>query len=421
MFDQNTRYPTIGITMADFYQNGIVTTLHNLSERSIEDLEQELVEFSKRRPMALILPSLFSELKGTALPHIIDEITQVPYLSQIVIGLDRADKDQYKHALSFFGKLPQDHRILWNDGPRLQALDAELAELGLAPKELGKGRNVWYCMGYILATGKAESVALHDCDILTYDRSLLARLIYPVANPQFNYEFCKGYYARVADGKINGRVSRLLVTPMLRALKRVIGNTPYLEFMDSFRYPLAGEFSFRRDVLNDIRIPSDWGLEIGVLSEMHRNYSSNRLCQADIAKTYDHKHQDLSADNDQGGLSKMSIDITKALFRKLATQGETFNTERFRSIKATYYRIALDFVETYHNDAIMNGLELDIHSEEKAVELFAHNIMKAGESFLDNPMETPFIPSWNRVVSAMPDVLERLKTAVEEDYNENKI
>ncbi|AEE23047.1 cell wall biogenesis glycosyltransferase [Glaciecola sp. 4H-3-7+YE-5] len=406
--------------MADFYQNGIVTTLHNLSERPVEELEKELVSFARRRPMALILPSLFSELEGEALPHIVSEISKVPYLSQVVIGLDRADKEQFKHALGFFDKLGQNHRILWNDGPRLKALDNELSELGLAPKELGKGRNVWYCMGYILATGTAESVALHDCDILTYERSLLARLIYPVANPQFNYEFCKGYYARVANGKINGRVSRLLVTPMLRALKRVIGNTDYLDFMDSFRYPLAGEFSFRRDVLNDIRIPSDWGLEIGVLSEMHRNYSSNRLCQADIAKTYDHKHQDLSADNDAGGLSKMSIDITKAMFRKLATQGETFNMETFRSIKATYYRIALDFVETYHNDAIMNGLNLDIHNEEKAVELFAQNIMKAGESFLDNPMETPFIPSWNRVVSAMPNVLERLKDAVEQDYNECK-
>ncbi|MFT5674759.1 MAG: glucosyl-3-phosphoglycerate synthase, partial [Paraglaciecola sp.] len=104
--------------------------------------------------------------------------------------------------------------------------------------------------------------------------------------------------------------------------------------------------------------------------------------------------------------------------RKLATQGETFSTETFRSLKATYYRIALDFVETYHNDAVMNGLELDIHGEEKAVELFAQNIMKAGESFLDNPMETPFIPSWNRVVSAVPDILERLKEAVELDFQE---
>ncbi|MBC3766222.1 glycosyl transferase [Neptunicella marina] len=406
--------------MADFYQNGVVTTLHNLAKRPLEELEKELVSFSEKRPMALILPSLFSELEGPALGKIIEHICDVPYLSQIVIGLDRADEAQYKHALKFFDALPQHHRILWNDGPRLKALDAELAEMELAPRELGKGRNVWYCMGYILASGKAESVALHDCDILTYDRELLARLIYPVAHPNFNYEFCKGFYARVADGKMNGRVSRLLVTPLLRALKSIVGHSPYLEFMDSFRYPLAGEFSFRRDVLNDIRIPSDWGLEIGVLSEMYRNYSSNRLCQVDIAETYDHKHQDLSLHDQQAGLSKMSIDITKALLRKLATQGQTFNSETFRSLKATYFRIALDFVETYHNDALMNGLKLDIHNEEKAVEMFASNIMTAGQSFLENPMERPFIPSWNRVVSAMPDVLERLKEAVELDYQEFK-
>ncbi len=404
--------------MADFYQNGIVTTLHNLAHRPVEALEEELRTFSKKRPMSLILPSLFSELEGDALPNIVNHLTGADYLNEIVIGLDRADEAQYRHALTFFSKLPQHHRVLWNEGPRLQALDAELQALDLAPKELGKGRNVWYCMGYTLASNRSESVALHDCDIVTYDRELLARLIYPVANPRFNYEFCKGFYARVADGKINGRVSRLLVTPLLRALKKIFGEMEYLQFMDSFRYPLAGEFSFRKDVLNDIRIPSDWGLEIGVLSEMHRNYANNRLCQVDIADVYDHKHQDLSSDNDQGGLSKMSIDISKALFRKLATHGKTFNTETFRSIKATYYRIALDFIETYHNDAVMNGLTLDIHSEEKAVELFAQNIMKAGEAFLDKPMETPFIPSWNRVISAKPDILERLYEAVEEDNKE---
>lgn len=404
--------------MADFYQNGIITTLHNLADRPVEALEKELMAFSKFRPMSLILPSLFSELEGNALNHIIDELTQVNYLSEIVIGLDRASEDQYKYALNFFSRLPQHHRVLWNEGPRLQALDAELQALGVAPKELGKGRNVWYCMGYTLASNRSESVALHDCDIVTYDRSLLARLIYPVAHPRFNYEFCKGYYARVADGKMNGRVSRLLVTPLLRSFKRVIGYRDYLEYMDSFRYPLAGEFSFRRDVLNDIRIPSDWGLEVGVLSEMYRNYAHNRLCQVDIAKTYDHKHQKLSLDDESGGLSKMSIDITKSLFRKLATQGETFTTETFRSLKATYFRIALDFVETYHNDAMMNGLKLDIHKEEQAVEMFAENIMKAGQQFLDYPMETPFIPCWNRVVSAMPDVFDRLLEAVEEDHKQ---
>ncbi len=401
--------------MADFYQNGRITTLHNLSRRPVEELEAELLQHAKKRPLGLILPSLFSELEGEALSNIVQELKHVPYLNQIVIGLDRADEAQYKYALKFFSELPQHHRVLWNDGPALLALDKELQEMGLAPKELGKGRNVWYCMGYILASGRAESVALHDCDILTYNRELLARLIYPVAHPQFNYMFCKGYYSRVADGKINGRVCRLLVTPLIRALKKIYGDMDYLNYMDSFRYSLAGEFSFRKDVLSDIRIPSDWGLEIGVLSEMYRNCSTNRLCQADIADIYDHKHQDLSLSDDQGGLSKMSVDISKALFRKLATQGKTFNSETFRSIKATYFRIALDLIETYHNDAVMNGLSLDIHKEEEAVEMFAQNIITAGETFLENPMETPFIPSWNRVISAIPDILERLQSAVEKD------
>lgn len=404
--------------MGDFYQNGIITTLHNLTDRPVEDIEKELEGFRKSRPMSLVLPSLYSELEGPALGNIVSELTNVPYLDQIVVGLDRANEDQYRHAMGYFSKLPQNVKVLWNDGPRLREVDLLLRKQGLAPTEMGKGRNVWYCFGYVLAAGTSKSVALHDCDILTYRRDMLARLIYPVANPRFNYMFCKGYYARVADQKMNGRVSRLLVTPLIRALKKVCGPNDFLDYLDSYRYPLAGEFSFRTDVINDLRIPSDWGLEVGVLSEMKRNYATNRLCQVDIADTYDHKHQELSPEDASRGLSKMSMDISKAVFRKLATNGQVFSTETFRTIKATYFRIALDFVETYQNDALINGLTFDRHKEEKAVELFARNVMEAGNYFLENPMDTPFIPSWNRVVSALPDIQEQLKEAVDLDNRE---
>jgi len=404
--------------MGDFHQSGVITTLHNLGSRPVEALEAELVEFAKTRPMALILPCLYSELEGPAMENIVAELAKVPYLSQIVIGLDRADESQYKKALEFFKVLPQDHVVLWNDGPRLKALDSELSKLGLEPKQMGKGRNVWYCMGYLLSQGKAEAIALHDCDIVTYSRDMLAKLIYPVANPAFNYEFCKGYYARVANNTINGRVCRLLVTPLLRALKKIIGAHDYLEYMDSYRYPLAGEFSMRADVLQGIRIPSDWGLEIGVLSETYRNYSNNHLCQVDIADIYDHKHQDVSYDDETGGLSRMSIDISKAIFRKLATTGVVLSLETFRTLKATYYRLALDMVDSYHSDAMINGLNLDIHNEEKAVELFAENIMKAGHYFLENPQETPFIPSWTRVKSALPELGNNFIAAVEQDLKQ---
>ena len=246
-------------------------------------------------------------------------------------------------------------------------------------------------------------------------RSLLARLIYPVANPAFNYQFCKGFYSRIANERLNGRVCRLLVSPLIRTLRTVFGPLPYLEFMDSFRYSLAGEFAMRTDVVENLRIPTDWGLEIGVLSEMYRNYAANRICQVDVAEAYDHKHQELSAEDVSRGLSKMAIDIIKAFYRKLATNGVVFTSEHFRSIKATYYRMALDYIEVYANDAMLNGLQVDIHAEEQAVETFAHNIVLAGQHFLANPMEQPFVPSWNRVRSALPGVLGEVREAVRAD------
>ena len=365
--------------------------------------------------MTLILPSLYSEFETDALAHIVDELRQVPYLSEVVIGLDRADPDQWRHAREYFSVLPQHHRILWNDGPRLLELDAELAEQRLAPRERGKGRNVWYCMGYTLVSGRGQAVALHDCDIKTYDRGMLARLFYPIANPAFSFQFSKGYYARVAGGALKGRVTRLFVTPLIRALKISVGNLAYLDYLDSFRYPLAGEFAVRADVLSDLRIPSDWGLEVGTLSELYRNFATSRICQADILDIYDHKHQALSPEDADAGLAKMSTDIAKVLFRKLAIEGQVLTSETFRTIKASYYRVALDLIEAYSADAVINGLTLDRHAEERAVEVFTESIMRAGEHYLNQPMEVPFIPSWNRVRSALPSLMPRLHAAVEAD------
>ena len=306
--------------MGDFYQNGVVTTLHNLRKRPYEELEEQLLHFSKNRPMTLILPCLYSELEGPALENIIKELVKTPYLQEIIIGLDKANKEEFGYAKKYFDRLGQRHRILWNDGPRMRALDKLLIEQNIAPREMGKGRNAWYCFGYFNASDRSEAVALHDCDIITYSRLMLARLFYPVVDPTFNFKFCKGYYYRADDKKLNGRVARLLVTPLLRTLKRFFGNDYFLEYLDSFRYPLAGEFSMRADVTKTIRIPSDWSLEIGILSEVIRTNAIGRICQVDIADRYDHKHQMLSEDDPNAGLSKMSTEISRAIFAKLATE-----------------------------------------------------------------------------------------------------
>ena len=401
--------------MSDFHQTGAITTLHNLTRRPVAELEAEVARYARIRPVTLTLPSLFSELEGDALPEIVEVLKGVPWISEIYIGLDRADREQYAYAKSFFAGLPQHHRVIWNDGPRMMAIHERLDAEGLAPQELGKGRNVWYMMGYALAAQRSKAIALHDCDIVTYDRGLLARLVYPVLNPDFPFLFAKGFYSRVANNTLNGRVCRLLVTPLLEALELTCGTHNYTRYLSSFRYPLSGEFAMRMEVVPDIRIPSDWGLEIGFLSELRRNTSQRQICQVDIADIYDHKHQDLSAEDASTGLSRMSTDIVKAILRKLATEGMVISKSTLRAVKAAYYRTALDMIESYHADAVFNGLTLDRHKEELAVELFAANIMAAGETYYDAPSATPFIPNWRRVYAAWPDVFREMAAAVEAD------
>jgi len=239
-----------------------------------------------------------------------------------------------------------------------------------------------------------------------------------VANPNFPYQVAKGYYARIGDDKLNGRVTRLLVSPLLIALKRVVGDRDYLDYLRSFRYPLSGEFAMRTNILPDLRIPSDWGLEIGVLSEAWRNLAPKAVCQVEIADGYDHKHQELAPEDANEGLNRMSTDICKAIFRKLAADGTVFTPNVFRTLKATYYRSALDLLDAYYNDAQMNGLSIDRHKEERSIELFAENIMRAGQFFLDNPYETPFIPTWSRVHAADPDFMRDMNKAAMEDEAE---
>ncbi|NNK79208.1 MAG: glycosyl transferase [Litoreibacter sp.] len=404
--------------MADFHQNGNIATLHNLRTRNLDDLTYELNAFAETRKITLVLPSLYSELEGPALSGILDELSEVPYLHRIIVGLDQADEAQFRHAQSYFSRLPQQHIVIWNDSPRMKSLGQRLEKMGLSPLEPGKGKNVWSCIGYLIACADTSVMAIHDCDILTYRKEMLARLVYPVAHPDFRYQMAKGFYPRTDGKHMNGRVTRLLISPLLIALKKVIGDRDYLDYLRSFRYPLSGEFAMRTPSLPDLRIPSDWGLEVGVLSEAWRNLAPQSVCQVEISDAYDHKHQDLSPEDASRGLSRMSTDICKAIFRKLAADGTVFTPNLFRSLKATYYRVALDLLESYYNDAKMNGLVVDRHKEEKSVELFAENIIRAGQMFLDNPHDTPFIATWSRVNAADPEFLQDFRLAAAEDAQE---
>jgi glucosyl-3-phosphoglycerate synthase len=400
--------------MADFHQTGAVATFHKLGPDNLEKIEAELTWYSHERPIALVLPSLYSELKGEALEGIIRDLKEVKYLKDVIVTLGPCTRKEFDHAREFFSVLPQPTKLIWNNGNRIKEVYKTIESAGLKLGEQGKGQSAWTAYGYILAQKNIDVIALHDCDIISYSRDLLARLCYPVTSPNLDYEFCKGYYSRVTD-RMHGRVTRILVTPLLRSLIKILGHKPLLVFLDSFRYPLSGEFSMDVDLARVNRIPGDWGLEMGVLAEVYRNCSVRRVCQIDIADNYEHKHQKLIPDDPTKGLMKMCIEICKSLFRTLASEGFLLSDNFFKILIATYSRTAQDMLKRYEDDAAVNSLSFFRHEETLAVETFIEGIKNAADIIMKDPLGVPLIPSWDRVNSALPDIMKMVAKAVDDD------
>lgn len=405
--------------MADFHQGGAISTLHRLGRGDLGRLERELEQHAQARPIALVLPCLYSELRDAGLKGIIEQLQGVRYLAQVIVSVAgagrRAQFEELRAAFSQVRTLDGGPvTLLWDDGPRLQALYRRLASEGLSAGPAGKGRGVWLALGFALAEERARVVALHDCDICDYSRELLARLCFPIANRNMNYEFVKGYYARVRE-RLYGRATRLFMTPFLRAMKSVLGTHPLLEFLDSFRFALAGECAMTLDLARSIRIPSDWGLEVGLLAEIYRSCPPKRICQVELVENYDHKHRELSAEDASTGLHRMVSDIGASLIRNLASHGVEFDAGFLNSLCAAYVRLAQDAVARYHDAAALNGIPFDRHEEERAVEVFQGALRGAGLAFVRDPIGSREIPNWNRVTAALPDFPRQLCEAVAAD------
>ncbi|MCJ7765976.1 MAG: glycosyl transferase [Thiovulaceae bacterium] len=401
--------------MADFFQNGVITTLQKLGERSLGDMESELELYANRHDMVLLLPALYSEFETPAMQTIIDELKHVKYLHKIILGLDRATKEQFEEVKTLMSVLPCKVDVLWNDGPRIQELYAQLTKEGFPGLYTpGKGRNVWTMIGYGLTHKDAYAFALHDCDIVNYSREVPARLFFPIIHPALDFEFNKGYYSRVTD-RLHGRVTRLFYSPLVYSLEKVFGSSRYLDYMASFRYSLSGEFAFIRSLGRGIAISPTWGLEVSTLSEVYKSTSSRRICQTEIMETYEHKHQELGSQEGNDGIYKMANDIAKTIFRVMAQEGVVFSEAAFKTLEATYYQEARFEISKYNALSKLNALEYNREKEIGAVNAFQEAIKKAAAEFYEDPMGVPSLSPWITVRSVLPEFSDKFAAYVEED------
>lgn len=422
-----------GLIMSDFHQPGVIADLHRLhetldSESYLLGLEGELEEYARKVRMALVLPVHISEFRGgKALPKIVAEISKVRYLHQILIALGGVERlRDFQAAKDYFGRLRAaagDVKVIWVDGPRIQSVFRSLQDQKMSIGASGKGQSVWIALGYLFAQNDCEWVALHDCDVLTYDRIFLARLFHPLTNPFGHFQFCKGYYPRYSSRErvMQGRVTRLFVIPFLDAMKTVVercgGNHhlhQFFTFFSAFKYPLAGEVSLAADLAKSLEFSSDWGLEVAMISQVYHHLKPRQVAQVALTCNYDHKHQDLSPDDSAKGLHKMVLNIA-AFFSHFLASHDIVIDETFRALLCREYaKSAARFIDFYYADAAINSLFYDRFQEESTVRRF-QGFLQNGWGKDAGPFQTGLLPSWKNVTSIIPHIQNELVKAVTDD------
>jgi glucosyl-3-phosphoglycerate synthase len=378
--------------MSEYSQKSTkITTFHRLSEDT--DILDELISHSRWKKPVLVIPALASEFTDPqnrpVFENILKELKGATYLNDIIIGLDaatQADVNLLKKIVSEIG-LPK-VLIQWNDGPHFKGIYERLESAGIDLSERGKGRNVFMSFGVAIVLS-ATSVGLLDADIRTFRRTQLDRLFFPVE--VFNYQFSKAYYARSDGQRFFGRVKRLLVDPLLIALKRKFTDSGeekmlrIIDFLLLFHYQLSGEFVIHTELLRRIKYTLNWGVEILTLIEVYRK--ANQIAQVEFSKGYfDHKHQKVSVSNADKGLHRMSTDIIATLLNALVMEeGLEISSHFFRDLALTYQSVTDELIKKYAENARINHLEYDRDREEKFVtEVITDAIIDAGD-MLDAP------------------------------------
>jgi len=308
---------------------------------------------------AVVVPMTARDHASLAADRVFAELEAVDP-GRVVVAL-RAPEERVDAVTEWLDgyDLPLD--VLWCNGP---AVDELLAEDGLGG-ESGKGRDVWLALG--VAAASAEYVVVHDADATTYSGRHVRRLLAPL---DLGFEFSKGYYARVEDGKLYGRLCRLFYEPLVRALADR-HDEAVVDYLAAFRYALAGEFAVTADVARTLRAQRAWGLEVGTLGEAFGRVGFDGTAQVDLGR-HEHDHRSVAGPD---GLSEMCEQVGAALFQALSVHGVD---PEFATLADRYRATAEELIGAYAADAAFNGLRYDREGEREQVATYAEAIGPPG-------------------------------------------
>jgi glucosyl-3-phosphoglycerate synthase len=327
---------------------------------------------------AVVVPMTEREQAGLAAERVLSTLETVDP-GRVVVPLS-ASPDRVGDVAAWLTDFDLPLELLWCDGPRLDDL---LADAGLNGA-CGKGRDVWLGVGL---AAESDYVVVHDADATTYDARHVPKLLYPLAHGR---DFSKGYYARVENDRLYGRLFRLFYRPLVAALAEST-DAAVVEFLDAFRYALAGEFAMTAPLARGMRFQRDWGLEVGTLGEAYRLVGAAGAAQVDLG-IHEHDHRSVTGPS---GLSDMADQVGAALLRTVAENGGEPDYGTLRG----HYRAAVErAIDRYALDAAFNGLEYDRGDERRQADAYAAAVGPPGDDTR--------LPPWRRAAVTTAEVGE---------------
>ncbi|MFD1563645.1 glycosyl transferase family 2 [Haloarchaeobius amylolyticus] len=367
------------------YRQELIATLHAFGEGSGSGSNLARDAAAAVAETAVVVPMTAREYESPAAERVLEELEGLEPAPAAVFVPVRAAQAQIGPFRDWLTTFSLPTQVLWCNAP---GVDTLLAEAGLAG-DRGKGRDVWLALGP--AAAAADTVVVHDADARSYEGAHVHRLLAPLT---MDFDFAKGYYARVEGGRLYGRLFRLFYEPLLRALADA-HDAPIVDYLGAFRYALAGEFAATADLARRLQTPRTWGLEVGTLGDAYDLAGFDGTAQVDLGR-HEHDHRAVAGES---GLEGMSREVAAALLCVLEDHGaipdyETL-PERYRSAGGA-------LIDQYRADAAFNGLEYDPANERGQVAKYAESITPPGpDTRLPRWTDAPFEPA-DVLVAAQP-------------------
>jgi len=330
--------------MSDFFQSKSVITLQSICENS--QIEAEVRESEKK--IVVVIPCSMRHYSLRTIHNLLNQLKTISFIHEIIIVLNGTNTE-----LEYYN-----NDLVCSTEPPFTLIKV------LIVSGSGKGHALKIGFDYVYTHYQNDAILVTlDADLKSFNVDYLLKLVYPIA--VFGGHFNKGYYVRFSNNKLDGRLTRLLVFPLLYAIKEQHPTSEFVQWLLAFRYPLSGDVAMSSQLLPQLSLSEHWAYDLSLLASVYRSQQALEIYQTELLDNYEHLHRSTEK-NAELGLMEVAKDISDYL-----TTLHPLNRTR---LMADYRRISMQYCYKYQKLALFNGFTYSLETEQSLIARFLNHL-----------------------------------------------